>query len=476
MLKNRKSMLALLLGMSLAVTFPVGVDASDKEADTAQETMQDSENTTDSVQDTENTESTESEPPQPETRATEAESETTADTKAEETQESEEIQTETQQSEPDETDPEDTKEKDQDLDEKAAQREKEKEKAKDKKDSSKSEKDAMSEQKFDERFEKLVIDPEELEKSFRFETVAKEYALAKVDLKIYTAKSSRAAVAGTLAKDGLCYILWKGKNWSYVESGNVRGYVKNKNVLTGEVVRVKVALKKEGFMTLAKAKIDPKENPAYASVKKTIQETVVKRVNAVAKENELNVREEKSTDARVVGVIPQGGLCYILADQGQEWCYVESGDVRGFVKSELLLTGKEADAIVKATKRKNMTLATEEIRPEENRALYYTFTSTQKAHSEKVKYLGKFKLTAYCACQICCGEFANGITASGTVPVQGQTVAMYGVPFGTKLIVDDVVYTVEDRGTPYGHIDIYMVDHEAAAAFGTREADVYLGK
>ena len=46
----------------------------------------------------------------------------------------------------------------------------------------------MSEQKFDERFEKLVIDPEELEKSFRFETVAKEYALAKADLKIYTAK------------------------------------------------------------------------------------------------------------------------------------------------------------------------------------------------------------------------------------------------------------------------------------------------
>ena len=90
----------------------------------------------------------------------------------------------------------------------------------------------MSEQKFDERFEKLVIDPEELEKSFRFETVAKEYALAKADLKIYTAKNSHADVAGTLAKDGLCYILWKGKNWSYVESGNVRGYVKNKNVLT----------------------------------------------------------------------------------------------------------------------------------------------------------------------------------------------------------------------------------------------------
>lgn len=43
-------------------------------------------------------------------------------------------------------------------------------------------------------------------------------------------------------------------------------------------------------------------------------------------------QEEKSTDARVVGVIPQGGLCYILADQGQEWCYVESGDIAWICK------------------------------------------------------------------------------------------------------------------------------------------------
>ena len=53
---------------------------------------------------------------------------------------------------------------------------------------------------------------------------------------------------------------------------------------------------------------------------------------------------------------------------------------------------------------------------------------------------------------------------------------MYGVPFGTKLVVGDTVYTVEDRGTPYGHIDIYMVNHEDAAAFGVQEAEVYLAK
>ncbi|MEI3193300.1 MAG: hypothetical protein V8S22_04770 [Lachnospiraceae bacterium] len=33
----------------------------------------------------------------------------------------------------------------------------------------------------------------------------------------------------------------------------------------------------------------------------------------------------------------------------------------------------------------------------------------------------------------------------GTVPVQGRTVAMAGVPFGTKLVIGGLIYTVEDR-------------------------------
>ena len=33
---------------------------------------------------------------------------------------------------------------------------------------------------------------------------------------------------------------------------------------------------------------------------------------------------------------------------------------------------------------------------------------------------------------------------------------MAGVPFGTQLLINGNVYTVEDLGTPYGHVDIYM--------------------
>lgn len=92
---------------------------------------------------------------------------------------------------------------------------------------------------------------------------------------------------------------------------------------------------------------------------------------------------------------------------------------------------------------------------------------------EEKKYLGRFKLTAYCPCSICCGSWASGITASGVRPTQGRTVAMSGVPFGTKLLINGHVYTVEDRGTSYGHVDIFFNTHSDALRFGRKYAEVY---
>ena len=88
-------------------------------------------------------------------------------------------------------------------------------------------------------------------------------------------------------------------------------------------------------------------------------------------------------------------------------------------------------------------------------------------------YLGNFTLTAYCPCAQCCGAYASGHTASGTVATEGVTVAMGGVDFGTKLCINGHIYTVEDRGTAYGHVDIFFSSHEDAVAFGMQYADVY---
>ena len=87
-------------------------------------------------------------------------------------------------------------------------------------------------------------------------------------------------------------------------------------------------------------------------------------------------------------------------------------------------------------------------------------------------YLGTFKITAYCNCAKCNGV-AGRATASGRMPVSNHTVAMGGVPFGTQLLIFGTVYTVDDRGTPYGHVDIFFDTHAEALAFGLTYADVY---
>ena len=99
-------------------------------------------------------------------------------------------------------------------------------------------------------------------------------------------------------------------------------------------------------------------------------------------------------------------------------------------------------------------------------------TSDTGSSSGQGTYLGTFTLTAYCNCAQCCGTAGN-LTASGTVPTAGRTVAMAGVPFGTQLLINGNVYTVEDLGTPYGHVDIYFNSHSEALAFGLQSAEVY---
>ena len=80
----------------------------------------------------------------------------------------------------------------------------------------------------------------------------------------------------------------------------------------------------------------------------------------------------------------------------------------------------------------------------------------------------QFKTTAYCNCSKCCGKWAGGPTASGVMPVAGRTVAMGGVPFGTKIVINGHTYIVEDRGTPFGHVDIYFNTHKEALNYGLK--------
>lgn len=100
--------------------------------------------------------------------------------------------------------------------------------------------------------------------------------------------------------------------------------------------------------------------------------------------------------------------------------------------------------------------------------------------------LGTYTITGYCACEKCCGKWAqnrpNGIVygAEGTELISGVSVANNGFPFGTRLFIEgwgEVV--VQDRTAGWVNdkyngkiLDIYFDSHEQAAEFAKREMNV----
>lgn len=90
-------------------------------------------------------------------------------------------------------------------------------------------------------------------------------------------------------------------------------------------------------------------------------------------------------------------------------------------------------------------------------------------------YYGTCRITHYCNCTKCCGQWAGGQTASGAYPTAGRTVAM-DLPFGTKVKIgnDPTVYVVEDRGVSGAAVDVYCSSHSEALAGGMYYADVYI--
>ena len=87
---------------------------------------------------------------------------------------------------------------------------------------------------------------------------------------------------------------------------------------------------------------------------------------------------------------------------------------------------------------------------------------------------GVYKVTAYCSCMQCCGK-TNGITASGAKATANHTIAAPSTfAFGTKVVINGVTYTVEDRGGAIqgNRIDIYMNSHAEALQWGVRYVNV----
>lgn len=108
--------------------------------------------------------------------------------------------------------------------------------------------------------------------------------------------------------------------------------------------------------------------------------------------------------------------------------------------------------------------------------------ATEYAYCDDV-FLGEFTLTAYCPDSCCCGKWASGYTATGTLATEGRTIAVDPkvIPYGTRVLLiwpdgTQHSYIAEDcgGGVNGNHIDVFFNDHQTARVFGVQNAMVYM--
>ena len=93
----------------------------------------------------------------------------------------------------------------------------------------------------------------------------------------------------------------------------------------------------------------------------------------------------------------------------------------------------------------------------------------------------RMRVTAYCPCARCCGQWADGITASGR-PVSANgghfVAAPRGYAFGTRIVIPGYggsqPVPVFDRGGAIrgSRLDVFFPTHQQALAWGVQHLDV----
>ena len=91
--------------------------------------------------------------------------------------------------------------------------------------------------------------------------------------------------------------------------------------------------------------------------------------------------------------------------------------------------------------------------------------------------LGVFRTTGYCPCYQC-SEGWGRHTSTGAIARSSHTIAVDPrvIPYGSKVMINGVVYTAEDRGggVKGNHIDIFFDNHAQTRQHGSRMQEVFL--
>lgn len=299
---------------------------------------------------------------------------------------------------------------------------------------------------------------------------------------IRSEKSTSADILVVLDKDDTVTVLENPEN----EAGDTEKVEKNDT--KEQVVSTTEEVKSTVEETTADTASETEDNADAAAVtkEKATEVTTERSADSGSKEKAATVKKQSSEEINWVPVMLEDGQTgYIAAD------FVEVDELYEIaVSAEELERQAAEEAARKAAEEEAARQAAEQAaasqssgnsnsggssESNDNSDSYSGATTTPVTTTESGECIGTFTITAYCGCKKCSG--GSGKTASGTTPTEGRTIAADTsiLPFGTQVVIDGVVYTVEDRGSGVtgNHIDIFFATHKKAMAFGKKTMKVY---
>lgn len=257
------------------------------------------------------------------------------------------------------------------------------------------------------------------------------------------------------------------------------------DVMTSKT-KVSEILENEHIILLPDEKVVPSEDTELGDTKtikilKKSQEEEV--VELAQKTEEINIEEIKTAYAPVVEkiVVEQVPIPFetITKDASKG-----SKEIQNRVLQEGKEGIKEITYKIKYQNEKELErveLSSKVIQEPVNKIIQVKATTTRSSRTARAETttakgvsLGKYRVTAYCGCAKCCGK-STGRTASGKMATANHTIAAPGrFAFGTKIKINGIVYTVEDRGGAIqgNRIDIYFASHQQALNWGSRYCEI----
>ena len=331
-------------------------------------------------------------------------------------------------------------------------------------------------------------------------------------LNIRKEPSTEAEFVGSMNPGAIAIVEGTEGDWTKIKSGDVEGYVLTEYILTGESAEQYA----KDYVTLLGTVLEDGVNVRTDKSTEADILTVLEKEDTVKVLEEDKTEDKKETDESVVSSMPEEKAAEKepelkqtqdtrSADNDITWLQVmlEDGQT-GYVSSdfvdvdelyEIAVSAEELErqAAEKAAAEEAARKAAEEEAARkaeaangsnsnaggssggDNSDSYKGATTTPVTATESGECIGTFTITAYCGCKKCSG--GHNKTASGTTPTEGRTIAADTsvLPYGTQVVIDGIVYTVEDCGSGVNgnHIDIFFSTHEKALAYGTKTVKVY---